>query len=187
MTNRDLPFSERQELESLYLPFIVDLLYSRSDTTSVENATPQEQLQKDIDLQWSRIVKGREITSSIEVKIDAQGHKTRNFAFETVSNEITATRGCFMRTESEYLFYLFAGSGELWRMPTEIVRGWFVKELSKRPKRFPRVTPFTPASNGRTGYPSICALVSVTELKNGLGENLRMVHIPVPPLPDKFQ
>jgi len=184
---RDLPFGERQELESLYLPSIVDLLYSRSDTTSVEEATPKQQIEKDIDLLWSRIVKGREITSSIEVKIDSQGHKTRNFAFETISNEITATRGCFMRTESDYLFYLFAGSGELWRMSTEIVRNWFVGELSKRPKRFPRVTPFTPASNGRKGYPSVCALVSVAELQNGLGKDLLMIKIPVPPLPDKFQ
>jgi hypothetical protein len=184
---RDLPFGERQELESLYLPSIVDLLYSRPDTTSVEEATPQQQIEKDIDLFWSRIVKGRETTSSIEVKIDSQGHTTRNFAFETISNEITATRGCFMRTESDYLFYLFAGSGELWRMPTAIVKSWFIDELSKRPKRFPRVTPFTPASNGRKGYPSVCALVSVSELQRGLGENLRMVQIPVPPLPDKFQ
>ena len=161
-------FEERQQIENNYMKEVIDYVLSRSDTVKVDVADVPLQKRDDVDLIWH---KTNSSVSTIEVKIDAQAHKTGNFAFETISQELKATPGCILRTKSNYFYYYWAGSADLWRMETERMQRWFVDEMTKTPKRFRIVETATQLDNGRI-YTSICRLVPLKDLQNGLGENL---------------
>lgn len=176
-------FDESRDLESLFMPSVVKYLLDREETTEIREANKQEQLTHDIDLYWSHIYKAQEIETSVEVKVDGQGHKTGNFAFETVSNKQADTRGCFLRTEADEMYYLLAGSGELYRWKTNVVRDWFIENR----KRFREVTPQTPSSNGRKGYSSTCSLVPVGLLVKTFGASVKKEILTVPELPERYR
>jgi hypothetical protein len=124
----------------------------------VTPASKIQQIEQDIDLNWD--FKGHNKT--IEVKVDWQGHSTRNMALETVSNEIRGTRGCFMRSEADFFAYFFIESRELYVFKMQELREWFIKELSKRPNRFREFTTHTKLDSGII-YPSYGRLVPIRE------------------------
>ena len=157
-------FEERSSTEKQHLGAIKDYLYAREETVGISDATDEEQIEKDIDLHWMRVYGEKVLTTSVELKVDTQGHETGNLAFETVSNEIRGTRGCFMRSEADLLFYYLAGSGELWVMDMALVRKWFIEELGKSRNRFRSFETYTQLSGGQV-YPSYGRLVPIEELK----------------------
>ena len=157
-------FEERSATEQKHMDSIKSYLYARPETVGISDADKDEQIEKDIDLHWMREYAEKVIVTTVEVKVDTQGHETGNLAFETVSNEIRGTRGCFMRSEAELLFYYLAGSGELWVMDMALVRKWFIDELSKSRNRFRLFETYTSLSGGQV-YPSYGRLVPIEELK----------------------
>lgn len=158
------------------MPLVTNYLLRQEATISVVTAPTEMQKSDDIDLIWSHVVGGHEIETTVEVKIDTQAHNTYNFAFETVSNETRSTPGCFLRTKAELFYYLWAGSGDLWRMKTEPTRRWFLAEMSSRPKRFRTFETTTRVANG-VFYSSYGRLIPLTDLKAGLGSGLRNVKL----------
>jgi hypothetical protein len=175
-------FDESRDLEALFMPSVVKYLHDRPDTLFLREANKFEQLTYDIDLYWTHSFAEKELETSVEVKVDGQGHQTGNFAFETVSNKQADTRGCFLRTEADEMYYLLAGSGNLFRWKTNVVREWFLDNRHK----FREVTPQTPGGNGRKSYSSTCSLVPVRLLTREMGTKIAHSIIPVPPLPERY-
>jgi hypothetical protein len=161
-------------------------LSAREDTTEIRTANKKEQLAYDIDLFWSHVVKGQEIETSVEVKVDGQAHQTGNFAFETISNKGANTPGCFIRSDAEEWYYLTAGNGILYRWKQKAVREWFLSEIAANPTRFKRITPQTPTVGDRQGYSSEAYLVPIRVLLAAGGPSIRVDEIPVPPLPEWY-
>lgn len=104
---------------------ITQFLLSKDFTISVDNVEDDRYYQrKDIDLIWT-FKQGKEKRKlMIEVKGDTY-HKSGNIFVETISNMTKNTPGCFLYTESDYIFYYFIGSGELTMIPTKKFQSWF--------------------------------------------------------------
>lgn len=82
----------------------------------------------DIDLLWVVPIGDSLQCLTIEVKTDRNRH-TGNFFFETVSVEASNKLGAFLITRAEWLFYYFIDAGELFCLPMEEVRPWFLKHI----------------------------------------------------------
>jgi hypothetical protein len=154
-------FKERQGTENLGILKVKDYFAELKETVSIIGAPAKVQIEMDIDFIWEY----DNGVKTIEVKVDTQGHETGNFAFETVSNEIKGTPGCFMRSKADLLAYFFVESGELYVFNFVKTREWFIKELSSRPNRFRGFLTHTDLGNGNV-YPSHGRLVPVLELLN---------------------
>lgn len=166
------------------MPRIIQYFTSRDDTVSLTTANLELQKAEDIDLLWEhRTSDGHVLSKSIEVKVDTQIHKTRNFAFEVVVGLLEPKQGCFVRTTSDYLFYVSSVSGELWIMTTKVAQEWFADEitniskLGNRKSRWPIVTTNSALSNGRY-YTAVCYLVPEKDLVEGLGNHLWVRQLP---------
>mgnify|MGYP006269361235 CR=1 FL=1 len=157
-------FEERQETETEHTKTIYDYLYKRPETVGLTTASVEVQKKEDIDFFWMRAVEAKIEETSVELKVDTQGHETGNFAFETVSNETRGTLGCFLRTNSDLFFYYLAGSNELWVMETRRVQQWFLDEMKKTPKRFQPFETYTKLNDG-TCYSSYGRLVPIEDVK----------------------
>lgn len=97
-------------------------LRSKPETIDVENVESDPAYQQmDVDLIWTT----QTDTYKIEIKGD-RWHKSRNFFFETHSNQEKGTPGCFMYTQADYLFYYFVTPRILYILPMAETRNWFV-------------------------------------------------------------
>lgn len=163
---------QREKTEAGGIIIITAYLESLAETLRVIPATAEQQKGQDIDLVWVRTRNGEEITSTVEVKVDTQGHSTGNYAFETISNEEGRTAGCFVRTEADLFFYYFTENRELHIMKTDSARDWFLSEMRRKPKRFRIFDTYTPTRNGTHHYCTIGRLVPIAELKKALGKQL---------------
>lgn len=65
----------------------------------------------------------------IELKVDRVYH-SGNYFFETISNCKKQTPGCFLVTQSHFLFYYFPQKRELHIMNTKEARKWFLANQS---------------------------------------------------------
>ena len=163
---------QREQTERGGIEEITKYLKSLPETVDVIPATKEQQKGQDIDLVWVRTRDGKEVNSTVEVKVDTQGHTTGNYAFETISNEELRTPGCFVRTEADLFFYYFVGDKKLHIMKTDTARDWFLGEMRKKPKRFRIFDTYTPNDNGSHHYCTIGRLVPKSELKAALGAGL---------------
>lgn len=66
-------------------------------------------LQQDIDNKINKI----------EVKTDTMAHRTGNFAYEHTSNKYYKTKGCFEKTQSDYIFYYVQGTKDMYVLDTK--------------------------------------------------------------------
>lgn len=121
-------------------------LQSLPETVSVENVENDREYQKkDIDLLWTFKKDEKTVTRKVEIKADRY-YNTGNYFFETVSNAGKGTPGCFMYSEADFLFYYFIEVRELHIIALNLVRKWFINEIS----RFPERKLFTKVDNGAT-------------------------------------
>lgn len=160
---------QRETTEAAGMVEIVAYLKSLQETVDVRPASKEQQKNDDIDLIWIRQKNGAEFESTVEVKVDTQGHMTGNYAFETISNEELRTPGCFVRTKADLFFYYFVEDKDLHIMKTSVARDWFLSEMRRKPKRFRIFDTYTPNDSGTHHYCTIGRLVSKTELKKALG------------------
>ena len=165
-------FEQRSKTEAAALPIIKAYINSLEATVALEDADAESQRRDDIDFFWTRSYKTTTKTLSLEVKADNKIHTSDNFAFETISNEIRFTQGCFMRSKADYFYYYATKTGDLWIFPLVIVRQWFEREMSSRPNRFREFKSHTQLNNGKV-YVTRGYLVPIGELSKFLGSELR--------------
>ena len=125
-------FNDANNIASQASEEITTFLLSLPTTVKVVNVEKNKLYQNvDIDLIWYvRSQKTGEIVKkTIEVKGDT--YLSKNYFFETVSNTSKNTPGCFLVTESDFLFYYFIKTKELHIMPTNEVRDWFLDNQHK--------------------------------------------------------
>lgn len=159
-------FGERSAQEALVLPEVVGFLERRPGTVHVVPATAEQQRQDDVDLVWTRSIDGTHVERTVEVKVDSQVASTGNFAYETISNELRATPGCFIRTKSYWFLYVCATTMTVWAVETERVQRWFAAEMAKRKSRFRQFQTYTEV-NGQY-YATLGRLVPVRDFEHGL-------------------
>lgn len=115
--------SEAQEGEKI----IIDYLLSLPDVIEVQDVRDlPEYRNKDIDFLvhiYDRKNKNF-FYESIEVKTDKY-YRTGNIFAETVSNINKNTKGCFVKTECDYMYYLFFPQNILYILPMKKVKKWF--------------------------------------------------------------
>ena len=103
-------------------------------TSQVDNVELDTTYQKlDIDLIWYRKQQSKLF---LEVKGDNY-NTTGNYFFETVSNSSKGTKGCFLYTQADYLFYYFIYTRQLHILEVEPVRYWFNYNQSRFMSKFP--------------------------------------------------
>ena len=119
------------------------------DVVNVENDPDYQR--RDIDLIW--------ITQTGQMLVEIKGdrwEKTRNFFFETHSNQEKGTPGCFLYTEADWLFYYFVNTRELYRLPMPKTREWFKITMRRFRERS------TTTSVGNSHYTTVGRLVPIT-------------------------
>lgn len=145
-------------------------LRSFEETVSVHNVEDIKSYQaKDIDLVWLSILEEKGprycVATKIEIKADTY-YRTGNYFFETISNTNKNNPGCFLLTESDYLYYYFIDEKELHVIPTKQAQEWFLANKSKFRERYVDTT----GKNGEVYYQTVGSLVPRKELQK---------HIPV--------
>lgn len=156
------------------MPLVARYLAEKPGTINVWDATLEQQQRDDIDFVWERDVAGKNVSRSVEVKVDSQIVRTHNFAFETISNELYQTPGCFLRSQAHWFIYACAETLSAWVMPMSVVREWFIAEVTASPNRFRHFETFTKVNQG-IFYCSIGRLVPVADLEHALGNLVQKV------------
>lgn len=105
--------------------FIEKYLRSKPNVVDVVNVEENPAYQKkDIDL-VVHVRHGENVELyTVEIKVDQYFDKTRNYFFETISNDVYNTLGCFLKSEADFLFYYFP-SREIHIFNLEPAREWF--------------------------------------------------------------
>lgn len=145
---------------------IKDCLEDFPFTVKVVDVRKDEEFQrKDIDYIWYREDNGEDIEGrigieigdryskidgrdcfwvTIEVKGDTQ-HDTGNCFFETASNVQRGTKGCFLITKADFIFYYFIDINKLYVIPMVEAKKWFKENIDK----FGEARVFNIAGSGR--------------------------------------
>jgi hypothetical protein len=127
-------------------------LRRKPETINVLNVEHDPDYQRrDIDLIW--------VTQTSEILVEVKGDrwdKTRNFFFETHSNQEKNTPGCFLYTEADWLFYYFVHTRQLYRLPMPKTREWFKITMGRFRERS------TTTSVGNSHYTTVGRLVPIT-------------------------
>ena len=116
--------SEAQEGEKIVIDYLLSLPY----VIEVQDVRDfPEYRRKDIDFLVHIYDKKRKkfYHESIEVKTDKY-YRTGNIFAETISNINRNTKGCFVKTECDYMYYLFSPQNILYILPMKKVKKWFL-------------------------------------------------------------
>jgi hypothetical protein len=170
-------FKDRMATEAIMLPAVVDYLRSKEGSIEVIGASAEEQRADDIDLHWTRLVDGESVRRSVEVKVDTMMNRTGNFAFETISNELRLSVGCFMRSQAYWFAYVCAETRTMWAMEMTAVRDWFITTHTEQPLLFAPFQTFTKVANG-VHYSTFGRLVPVAVLEKGMAGRFTKVILP---------
>lgn len=126
------------------------------ETVSVQNVEAIREFQNiDVDLLWTT----QKRRFKIEIKAD-RWHKTGNFFFETHSNKEKNTRGCFLYTEADFIFYFFVTPRILYTLPIPRTREWFEANM----RRFKESATTTPIKDNH--YTTVGRLVPIDAVMN---------------------
>lgn len=114
---------------------IEEYLNSLDYTLSVVNVENDTYYRKeDVDLIWTYRVNGKEVVKRVEIKGDTYS-QSKNFFIETISNMTKNTPGCFLYTQSNYIFYYFVEKKELTILQMDKFKPWFMKNQERFEKR----------------------------------------------------
>lgn len=116
------------------------------EVTNVENDRYYQE--KDIDLLVKMKIKESKGWVGIEVKCDS--YKSGNLYFETISNINKNTLGCLLYSEAHFLFYYFEKLEELYILPMQSFRQWFLRNKSS----FNKKNTYTKDTKGKILYKS---------------------------------
>jgi hypothetical protein len=117
-------------------------------------------------------------TSLIEVKSDYA--RTPNLFLETISNTNKNSVGCFLKSQADYLFYVRFNSRELYILPLESTRNWFIKEvIAGRMTNRRRET--STLDKGKVSYKTIGFAVDANNILRNVKGSSKMY------IPDEFK
>ena len=101
---------------------IFNFLSTYPSTTAIIDVTKDEWFQQfDIDFIWQDAEYN---IFKIEVKTDTLADKTGNMVYEIWSDKRTYSKGCFEKTEADYIFYYLINSRTLYVFNTKELREW---------------------------------------------------------------
>ncbi len=120
-------FHERNNLSIEQSVELINFLKSQSDVKEIEDVSKDQSYQKqDIDL----IIIYTDLTEvTVEIKVDNQIYRTNNFFFETISNDVKNTPGCFFYSKANKFYYFDSHSGDLFIIDLLTARAWFNKNI----------------------------------------------------------
>lgn len=163
--------SEAEEREELVLNYLISLPY----VVEVEDVRDLDKYrQKDIDFIVHVYNKNTKKFSyeTVDVKTDTY-FRTGNIFAEMVSNMSLNTKGCFLKTECDYIYYLFHPQNILYILPTQEVRQWFWKNFESLPTK----KTSTCDSEGKVLYESLGKLIPRKRLVKEV-QGVRVVKLP---------
>ena len=106
---------------------IFNFLSTYPSTTAIINVTKDEWFQQfDIDFIWQDTEYN---TFKIEVKTDRLADKTGNMVYEIWSDKRTHSKGCFEKTEADYIFYYLINNRTLYVFNTKELREWVLEHI----------------------------------------------------------
>ena len=101
---------------------IFNFLLTYPSTTAIIDVTKDEWFQQfDIDFLWQDTEYN---IFKIEVKTDTLADKTGNMVYEIWSDKRTHSKGCFEKTEADYIFYYLINTRTLYIFKTVDLRAW---------------------------------------------------------------
>lgn len=162
--------SEAKEGEELVLNYLISLPY----VVEVEDVRDLDKYrQKDIDFIVHVYNENTKKFSyeTVEVKTDTY-FRTGNIFAETVSNMSLNTKGCFLKTECDYLYYLFSPQNILYILPMKKVREWFYQNYDS----FPTKKTSTCDTQGKVLYESLGKLIPRKQLEEEVQE-VKVIHL----------
>ena len=124
----------QKDLSDLGLAISLEFLQSNPNVFEVINVENDRYYQgKDIDLLAKMKIRESKGWVGIEVKCDS--YKSGNLYFETISNMNKNTPGCLLYSEAHFLFYYFEKLEELYILPMQSFRQWFIQNKSSFDKK----------------------------------------------------
>lgn len=135
---------------------ILEYLNSLPETVKVTDVSKDNEYQKiDVDLIWET----KEKKILIEVKVDGIMSKTGNLFFETISNHIKNTLGCFIYSKADLMYYLDSNNMILYAFDLKLAREWFLDNIESFEER-----KTSTVQNGKFLYYTIGRLVPLIQL-----------------------
>lgn len=106
---------------------IFNYLLNHSSTINLIDVSKDEWFQQfDIDFIQQDIFHN---INKIEVKTDRLADKTGNMVYEIWSDKRTHSKGCFEKTEADYIFYYLINSRTLYVFNTKELREWVSEHI----------------------------------------------------------
>ena len=130
---------------------IYDYLWKHKSTLKIVDVSRDKWFQQ-FDIDFLQIDIQNNI-NKIEVKTDRLADKTGNMVYEIWSDRRIYSKGCFEKTEADYIFYYLINTNILYIFNTLELREW-VKKHETKLKR-------TPMGDYAVGY-----IIPLNELKN---------------------
>lgn len=104
---------------------IYDYLMNHPSTDNLINVSNDSWFQQ-FDIDFIQI-DGDGDVNKIEVKTDRMADKTGNMVYEVYSDRRNYTKGCFEKTESDYIFYYLINTNILYIFDTQELREWVLE------------------------------------------------------------
>lgn len=131
---------------------VLKILQKESNVEDVIDVRDNKLFQKyDVDF---LVYTDRSIIVPIEVKSDTMAHRTKNIAYEVLSNKHYNTKGCFEKTRARYIYYYLTKTKQLYQIDVIKLRS-HVKNNYKNNKKL------IPMGDNALGY-----LIKINELLN---------------------
>lgn len=106
----------------------LEYLYSRDFTQEVIDVRDDD-FWRDNDVDFILICKDGDILK-IEIKTDMIADKSKNLAYEVISNKHYNTLGCFVKTKCDVMFYYLPNTDEMYYINMSMLRD-YVEENKK--------------------------------------------------------
>ena len=104
---------------------IYDYLWKHKSTLKIVDVTKDEWFQQ-FDIDFLQIdIQGN--INKIEVKTDRMADKTGNMVYEVWSDKRFYSKGCFEKTEADYIFYYLINTNILYIFNTQELREWVLE------------------------------------------------------------
>lgn len=122
--------------------------------------------QRDIDLVWLHYKDDNfriheTVATTLEIKADT--YDSPNFFLEVISNDNKNTPGCFLQTQSDYLYYYFINKKILYAIPTKEAQDWYYNKVNNGHK-FKYTSVPTKNKMGQVLYRNKGALVNIKQM-----------------------
>ena len=106
---------------------IYDYLWKHKSTLKIVDVSRDEWFQQ-FDIDFLQIDIQNNI-NKIEVKTDRLADKTGNMVYEIWSDKRTHSKGCFEKTEADYIFYFLINTRMLYIFNTKELREWVLTHI----------------------------------------------------------